>query len=219
MERTLTPSEVRAFYDRLGPWQDYPAFYDRPAIEALVREGSFATARRVFELGCGTGRLADRLLEEVLPRDARYVAVDLSPKMVAMAALRLRRLGSRAEVRLSDGATRVAAGAAAFDRFLATYVLDLLPEPEIDAVLAEAHRTLQPGGRLCAVALTCGEGAAARLLSQLWRRVHALHPLLVGGCRPIRVAARLAPAAWEVRHDAIVSSFGIASEVLIATRR
>lgn len=45
-------------------------------------DGAFETATHVFELGCGTGRFAERLLERHLPATARYKGIDLGPTMV-----------------------------------------------------------------------------------------------------------------------------------------
>jgi hypothetical protein len=44
-------------------------------------------------------------------------------------------------------------------------------------------------------------------------------PVLVGGCRPIRVTDALDPAAWDVRHRRVVTAWGITSEAVIATPR
>ena len=56
----LSRQEARAVYDRIGAWQDTQAFYEGPALDALIAHGSFEDARAVFEVGCGTGRRCDR---------------------------------------------------------------------------------------------------------------------------------------------------------------
>lgn len=218
-ERTLSRAEARAFYDRFGPRQDRQAFYEDVALERLVAGGGFAEARAVVELGCGTGRFAELLLAERLGPEATYLGVDLSPAMVTLARTRLARFGERARVEVSDGAPRLAVADGAADRFVTNYVLDLLPFEEIDAALAEAHRVLSPGGRLCATGLTDGDGPLSRLVSGLWRGVQRLAPRLVGGCRPVRVAERLDPGRWRTLDAATVVAWGVPSEVLVAERR
>jgi ubiquinone/menaquinone biosynthesis C-methylase UbiE len=89
----------------------------------------------VFEFGCGTGRLALRLLSEHLSEAARYRGVDLSPVMVELARQRLGPYASRAEVLLVDESPLAAEPTAHHDRFVSSYVLDLLSEEEITAVL------------------------------------------------------------------------------------
>ena len=50
----------------------------------------------------------------------------------------------------------------AFDRFIRTYVLDLLPDVEIRAVLDEAHRVLKPDGLIGLASLTKGSDSDLR---------------------------------------------------------
>ena len=63
-----------------------------------------------------------------------------------------------------------------FDRFLATYVLDLLSEEDIRTLLSEAHRMLSAKGLLGIVSLTHGFTAAVRLVARAWMTIYALRP-------------------------------------------
>jgi ubiquinone/menaquinone biosynthesis C-methylase UbiE len=216
--RVLTHDEARRFYDRFGEKQDSQGFYEERALAALVRHLDLDRARAVVELGCGTGRLAESLLRERLPANASYLGLDLSATMVDLARARLAEFAPRAQVRQTDGSPRIEAPDAAFDRFVSTYVLDLLSPGDIGAVLAEAHRLLEPGGLLGLVGLTVGERAAARLVTRLWEQLHRLRPLLVGGCRPLELRAFLSPAEWKVRHREVVAPWAIASEIVVAER-
>jgi len=101
--RTLAPDQARRVYDRIGSLQDSQAFYEDRATDLLVEYGEFASARRVFEFGCGTGRFAARLLAQELPFEAAYDAVDLSPNMVRLAKERLAPFAPRVRVEVSDG--------------------------------------------------------------------------------------------------------------------
>lgn len=216
--RTLSVDEARAFYDRLGARLDTQAFYEDRALEVLVRHAGLASARSVFELGCGTGRLARRLLSEVLPGTARYVGVDISPTMVALARERLRPWADRAQVRQSEGGARRHAADGPYDRFVSTFVLDLMSDTDIAAAIADAGHALTPGGLLCLVGLTHGRGGLSALASRLWSLVHRLHPALVGGCRPLDLRAYLPSTGWTIRHHEVVTRWGISSEVLITGR-
>lgn len=219
LRRTLRREAARAFYDRLGRRQDAQAFYEDAALDALVARAELGEARAVYELGCGTGRFAERLLARELPADARYLGVDLSATMVGLARERLARFGERAEVVRVSGEPHVPLPAASFDRYLTSYVLDLLPVDEIEAQLAEAHRLLAPGGLLGAVSLTRGVSRRGRLVTRVWEAVHALGPALVGGCRPLVLEALLPPERWRVRHRRVLEAWGIASELLVAEAR
>jgi ubiquinone/menaquinone biosynthesis C-methylase UbiE len=213
----LNPEQARDFYSRVGRWQDTQAFYERRPVAAMLAQGAFGDARSVLEFGCGTGKLARELMSR-LPSDGRYLGLDVSPEMVRLATERLRPWDGRAEARLSDGAMRFPLDDGACDRVVSTYVFDLLSPEDARAAAREAARVLGPGGLLCVVSLTPGESGLARLVSAAWARVWAWRPALLGGCRPIRLADALEADRWAIRHRSIVTSFGIASEVLVARR-
>ena len=157
----LDPEQVAHTYDRIGRLQDWQAFYEDPATERLITNAGFDDARRVFELGCGTGRFAALLLDRHLPPDGRYVGVDISPRMVQLASARLRPWSDRAEVHLGDSADHLLPDGSA-DRFVANYVVDLLSEEDAREAIAETRRLLAPGGTLCLVSLTQRTGQLHR---------------------------------------------------------
>ncbi len=193
--------------------------YEKRAIDAMVAQLSPEGARSVFELGCGTGRLARQLLTDELPGSCRYTAVDVSGTMVAIAAERLAPFAARAEVERTDGSFPLRHRAASFDRFIATYVLDLLDEEELRCALSEAARLLLPGGLLGIVSLTAGERPLERAITGVWARIQRLSPRTVGGCRPIDPTRYLDAWLWRIRHAETVSSFAIPSAVVVAERR
>src|SRR5262245_2988807 len=103
--REFTPVDAERFYDRFGANQDLQ-FYENGALARIVASADFDHASAVFELGCGTGRLAERLLRERLPKEAHYVGVDISTTMVGLARERLSPWRGRVDVRHGDGSTR-----------------------------------------------------------------------------------------------------------------
>lgn len=214
--RGLSHEEARSFYDRFGTKQDLQRFYEDPAIEVLLRHAGFETAAAVVELGCGTGRLAERLLRERLPASATYAGFDISETMVELTRRRVEPWKGRARVERTEGAPRLPVPDGSCDRFLSTYVLDLLGEADISLALGEARRVLAPGGRLCLASLTFGRGLPSRAICRLWTAVHSLSPRLVGGCRPLRLE-QLTGREWRVEHREVVCTFGICTEVLVAT--
>jgi SAM-dependent methyltransferase len=106
-----------------------------PAVAAVAE----ARPRRVLEVGCGWGELAEWLARET---GAEVVAVDLSPRMVELA--RERGVDARvADVQalpFEDGS---------FDVAVAAWMLYHVPD--LAAAVAELARVLRPGGRLVAV--------------------------------------------------------------------
>lgn len=216
--RYLSSEQARRFYDRVGGLQDTQRFYERPALAALIGVAGFEQARAVLEFGCGTGRFAADLLGR-LPADGRYVGLDSSTTMVRLARRRLRRFGARAAVAQSDGSMRIPFDAGSFDRFLATYVLDLLSPDDSRELLAGAQRVLEPGGRLCLASLTHGRAGAARLVTRALSWTAARRPALTGGCRPIELLELVPGSAWTIEHRRIVSAYWVSSELVVARRR
>lgn len=214
--RELTAEDAKRFYDRFGAWQD-AQLYERAALERLVDLSEFECACDVLELGCGTGRFAEYLLANRLPADARYVGLDISTTMVELASRRLSRWRGRATVLQGDAGSTVAYDDRSFDRIVATYVLDLLPSSVITHVLGEALRLLRPGGKLCLLTLTEGANPLSRLLTSVWKRVYAFNPRLVGGCRPLQVWHLLSGGDWRLEHSQVITSWGLSSEIAIAS--
>jgi selT/selW/selH-like putative selenoprotein len=212
----FSPEDAKRFYDRFGSWQD-TQFYEKAALEHLVAHSDFQSASAVFELGCGTGKLADYLFKMELADNASYVGVDISTIMIKLATERLANWKGRVELQQADGTIRLPYLDGIFDRFLATYVLDLLSPSAIDHVLSEAHRLLRPNGKLCVISLTEGIKPMSRILSSIWKNVHAFNPRLVGGCRLLRVSTILDRATWKIDHAEVVCAWGICSEIVIAS--
>ena len=216
--RILSREQARRVYDRIGALQDTQAFYEDRATRIVIEHGDFGAAHRVLEFGCGTGRFAARLLSDHLPADATYRALDLSPTMVQLARTKLQPFAPRAEVVLTDGAAPTDEPTASRDRIVSNFVLDLLAEDDIVAVVREAHRILVPGGLLCVSSLSVGAGGLSRLVSRAWSRLHALNPALVGGCRPLELLDWFPSPQWQIRHHATLTPFGVPSAVVLAER-
>ncbi len=76
--------------------------------------------------------------------------------------------GSRRAQHTSDGSTTLPAADRSCDRFVSTYVLDLLSEDDIRAALRDARRVLVPSGRLCLASLTTGHTPWSRTVCRAW---------------------------------------------------
>ncbi len=215
--RVLSRPQARDVYDRIGAWQDTQAFYEAPALDELVAQGAFGEARTLFEVGCGTGRLAGRLLRERCPSETRYEGVDLSATMVEIACERLAPFGKRATVRQTDGGLTFERADGSQDRVVATYMLDLLSREDARVLIDEAHRLLTADGRLCLAGLTWGRDVLSRGVSVAWDALHAIRPGWVGGCRPVEARSLLQGARWHEQYHGVLTAWGVPSEVLVAT--
>ncbi|MFQ5738366.1 MAG: class I SAM-dependent methyltransferase [Acidobacteriota bacterium] len=215
----LSREQAKAFYDRLGSRQDSQAFYEDVATENLIAHADFESAHSVLEFGCGTGRFAEKILDDHLLESATYRGLDLSSTMVALASRRIARFGARAQVLQTDGPLRFQTSDGALDRIVSNYVLDLLPVAECRLFVREARRSLSQGGRLCLCGLTFGNTLVSRLVTAIWIHVHALRPALVGGCRPVDLLTFLPGEEWNICHCTVKTAFGMASQIVVATPR
>ena len=214
--RTLTLDEAKAYYDDFGAKQDSQIFYEGPAIKKLIANSHFDQASSVFEFGCGTGRFAQELFSEHLLPDAKYRGVDISSKMVQLATERLKSLESRAIVTMTSTNVDIPVDDNSIDRFVSTYVFDLLPQAAARKALDEAHRALQGEGLLCLVSIAPGVTPVSRFVMGTWQWIFAQRPSLVGGCRPTQLTELLPAVQWQIRYQSIVVAWGIASEVVVA---
>lgn len=214
--RTLTLDEAKAYYDSFGAKQDSQSFYEGPAIKTLIASSHFDQATSVFEFGCGTGRFAQELFTEHLSPDAKYRGVDISTTMIQLAAERLKLFEPRATVTQTSDETAIPLDANSIDRFVSTYVFDLLPQVSAQNVLAQAHRALQIDGLLCLVGITPGTTPISRFVMGTWQWIFSRKPSIVGGCRPTKLTELLPATQWQIRYRTVVVARSIASEVVIA---
>jgi ubiquinone/menaquinone biosynthesis C-methylase UbiE len=219
MVKTISRNEAIRFYDKFGAKQDRQGFYEDVALDQMIELGNVSEAENVFELGCGTGRLAGELLSDHLPPSAQYVGVDISSTMVRLAKDRLAPFEERAEVHLSAGEFDISRYGGPFDRIVSAYVLDLLSLPDITDCLAGAHAAMTTGGLFCHAGLTHGIGLISKTTSSVWTLLHRIKPVLVGGCRPLMLTEHIDENQWQIIHREVVVGAGIPSEVVILRAR
>jgi ubiquinone/menaquinone biosynthesis C-methylase UbiE len=134
------------------------------AAVALARHAAWFDGARVLELGCGTGRNAAWALAAGAQR---FVGVDASPGMLAVARKRLADpRASWLEAELVRGASLATARGARFDVALICLVLEHVRD--VGPVVAAAASALAPAGRLVVLELhpalhELGVGANFRL--------------------------------------------------------
>ena len=218
MTKTIDQAQARRFYNAFGVKQDAQAFYEDVAIARLMAHLDIRRAQDLIEIGCGTGRLAARLLGQELGPEARYTGVDISDTMIELARSRTLAWPGRASLLRGDATSELDFEPGSFDMAVSTYVLDIFAEADIRALQANLHRWLRPGGCVGLVSLTDGDSALTRAVSGLWRTIHRIRPLTLGGCRPISIEALLDGDLWRVTHKSTVRAFGLCSEVLVADR-
>jgi|SRR5579884_93096 len=180
------PPVVRAF-DVISRLYDFGALQRlvyRPNHDAVLGELRRVGARRVLDVGCGTGILATRIQQVLRPE--QVIGCDPSEGMLEKARARsadVRWLHGTAErLPLEDGAVDAVVSTEAFQFF------------DQVAALHEFHRVLEPGGSLVLAvitplvptdALTHGTAARWRTRSEL-RRIVEQAGFELTAQRPVR---------------------------------
>jgi trans-aconitate 2-methyltransferase len=157
-----TPWDART-YDRTSePQQTW-------ATEVLVRLQGISPDATVLDVGCGTGRVTEALLE--LVPAGQVLAIDQSPDMVAHAR---ERLGGRAKVWCADVLELDLEQPV--DAIISTATLHWVPDH--DRLWSRLARALRPGGRL---EVQCGgDGNIERVRHVIDEVLGELAPELVG---------------------------------------
>jgi ubiquinone/menaquinone biosynthesis C-methylase UbiE len=202
---------VGRLYDWLAPlyglWAELFETRPRRRAEEVL---DIQPGETLLEVGIGTGKHFARLARASALKLS--VGMDISPGMLRRAHSRLaRRAGEQIYLCRGD-ATGMPFRDGAFDVILNCYMLDLLEEEDLSAVLAEFRRVLKVNGRLVVISMA----EQSRFFNKLWMNVYRRVPLLVGGCRPIFVAKSIARCGWQVRVHEEVGQTGFRTELVVA---
>ncbi|HEX6422102.1 MAG TPA: class I SAM-dependent methyltransferase [Acidimicrobiales bacterium] len=154
----------RRFFDLWSRVYDLPviqwAIY-RPVQEAVLRELRRPPARRILDVGCGTGILTERLARELDPE--LVCGCDFSIGMLEQAVTRRPGPWVQADAQhlpLSRGSVDVVVSTESFHWF-----------PDPDAALAEFRRVLAPGGRLLVGVVNMRTATMSRAASAIAARL------------------------------------------------
>lgn len=137
------------------------------SMEPIARAPAGAT---IADVPCGGG-VALRALSPA--QDVRYLAADLSPKMVRRAAQRARERSLEQVEPLVADMTELPLADGEVDLFLSYSGLHMVPDPE--RAVAEIARCLKPGGQLIGTSFFSDASRRARALFRIGS--YSGHPL------------------------------------------
>jgi SAM-dependent methyltransferase len=107
--------------------------------------GRLDSGERVLDLGSGAG--TDSLVAaQMVGPQGQVTGIDMTPEMLAKARAAAAELGVTNVEFVAGEAERLPFPDGSFDVMISNGVIDLIPDK--DAVFAELHRVLAPGGRL-----------------------------------------------------------------------
>ena len=184
-------------------WVEAQAMLDRtlqPFEDLLVQAVSASGARRVLDVGCGTGSTT-RAIARVLGATGRSTGIDISEQMIDAARMLTERDRTSAEFICADAQTHAFAPAS-FDLIMSRFGTMFFTDPV--AAFANLRRAGAQGATLCSIVwrspeenpfMTTAERAAAPLLPNLQpRRADAAGQFGLADAR--RMRAILEESGW-----------------------
>jgi len=133
-------ASAAAFWDSHGEFA--PLHLLNPLRTQFIAQRTALAGRRVLDVGCGGGLLAEALARA----GARVIAIDLAPAMIEVARLHATESALAVDYRLIAAEELAAAEPAAFDVVTCMEMLEHVPDPA--AMTATLARLLRPGGAL-----------------------------------------------------------------------
>jgi len=184
-------------------------FESQAALEAY-QSAELCGGESVLEVAVGGGEFYSTLQET--PELRQCVGVDLSAPMLARTRRRLASSGVARHSLCRASALCLPFDGATFDILFNLYMLDLMLEEDVPAVLREFGRVLRPGGRLILLSMA----KQARAVNAIWMGLYHCSPVLVGGCRPVPVGETLIANGWTIKSNEKISQCGFRSELIMA---
>jgi ubiquinone/menaquinone biosynthesis C-methylase UbiE len=188
---------TRKRYDRLARFYDF--------LEAPIERSRFAvwrtklrdqiTGERALEVGVGTGKNLP-----YYPRNMKFTAVDLSPRMLEMARKKALDLGLEVDLMEMD-VQDLAFPDRSFDTVFATFVFCSVPDPVLG--LQEMRRVCKAGGRLL---LLEHMRPGNRALGFLFDRLNPMVVRMMGANINRRTVENIQKAGWKIRAEERLSS-------------
>lgn len=209
-------STARTNYNRLARWYD---LLSGPAERRLAERGLAALGVRpgeaALEIGFGTGHGLLSLARSV-GRQGKVCGIDISDRMTELARARVAAAGLAERVELVRGdAARLPWASSTFGVAFMSFVLELLDDDAMAAVLADCRRVLVPGGRLGVVALASRRGGSP--VVRLYEWAHRRFPHVVD-CRPIHLGQTVGRAGFSVTRLDEASVWGLPVDIAVARR-
>jgi 2-polyprenyl-6-hydroxyphenyl methylase/3-demethylubiquinone-9 3-methyltransferase len=145
--RNVDEAEIARFEALADRWWDaegdFKPLHDiNPARLAFIDERVGLNGKRVLDIGCGGGILA----ESMAARGARVTAIDMAAAPLAVAQIHVRESGLEVEYLKATAEDHAAERAGQYDVVTCLEMLEHVPDPS--QVVAACSRLVKPGGQV-----------------------------------------------------------------------
>lgn len=147
-ETNVDPAEIEKFQAIASRWWDLesefkPLHEINPLrVDYIDRKTPGLKAKRVLDIGCGGGILAEAMAH----KGARVTGIDMAELSLKVARMHLHESGLEVDYQMITAEDFAAQNAAEFDVVTCLEMLEHVPDP--GAIIDAAARLLKPGGRL-----------------------------------------------------------------------
>jgi ubiquinone/menaquinone biosynthesis C-methylase UbiE len=203
-------AQARHYYDRIHWFYEVLTSSEKGLIQQGINLLGIQRGERVLELGCGPGT-GLKLITEATPGIEALVGFDLSRKMLLHS--QRKSISPTPHYIQGDGA-HLPLASNAFDALFSAFTLELFSEQDIQLVLSECRRILNPDGRLGIVSLA---GSPRTLSVRLYELAHQLFPVAVD-CRPIPLVDLLAENGFCIQTAETTLNWGLPVMITVSTK-
>ena len=202
---------IQANYDRLSRWYNLLSGSHEQRIRSSAMELlAVQPGEYVLEVGVGTGQALPGLLKSA-GLGGMVIGVDLSIRMLAQA--KKLRAGEARLIQADAALLPLATGSQA--AILACFTLEIFPEDEVRPTLAEWLRVLEPGGRLCVVAMSVSRRLNA--MERLYAWSARVVPDVID-CRPVDAVLLLEQGGFSLLRTKESTIWGLPLQIVLAEK-
>jgi ubiquinone/menaquinone biosynthesis C-methylase UbiE len=210
LDARLSQDQVKDVYNRLSAVYDlWGANAEGRARQRGIELAAVQEGENVLDVACGTGLILAEIAK--INRTGLNAGIDISSGMLQKAHARMKDSPSRVELKQAS-TFEIPYPDAAFDLLINGYMFDLMPVEAMPDILAEFRRVLKPGGRLVLINMTEGERPGSHFYQWIYRH----SPVIMGGCRGVKLAGFLPEAKFQLITREYHQQFFFPSEVILA---
>jgi ubiquinone/menaquinone biosynthesis C-methylase UbiE len=213
LDARVPQNEIAGIYDSLSKIYDiWGNMTESHARSRALELAEIKNGQEVLEVAVGTGLAFHQIVKR--NPDGTNIGIDISEGMLKKARKRLSSLSAANYELKKASAFQLEAEEEQFDVLINSYMFDLIPFDQMDAVLAEFKRVLKKGGKLVLVNMTSGEKFGSGIYDFMYR----VSPRLMGGCRGIRLSEKLKEHGFRVKLREYHQQCLFPSEVILAQK-
>lgn len=171
--------KILKFIPNPFPFYDWiMGFYERPSNRDAMRGPVMERARKIIDVGVGTGYLLSQLVAAT-NENQEIIAVDLSQQMLknAQSYLEKKKLLAARICFEKANCLSMPWPDNTFDLYVSSYLFDLLPETELRQTILEMERVLRPDGYAILITMTTELDGAPWFLKSIYRLMNELYCL------------------------------------------